>query len=464
MCGIIGAIGLDDVVGVLYNGMCALQHRGQDAAGMLTFGTHGARYKKGTGRVDHVFSEADLEGLSGRLGIAHTRYPTAGSNVLHEDSHPIMVWSTDPLGMVHNGNIVNYYPLREMLKAKGVFLDTGNDVEVMAKIFAYAYERTGNPFEAVENVMGQVRGAYSVLTAIEGKGLLAFRDPHGIRPLALGRNEQGYCLASETVVFDQLGYTYERDIRPGEAVLIDHDREISSQQFTNKEHRPCMFEWVYFSRPDSMLEQTSVYDVRLRLGRELAREFEHDADVVIPAPDTARTAAMGFAEEREMMHREGLIKNRYSPRTFILPDDEMREDAVRIKLNPIRSVVDKKRVAVIDDSIVRGTTSKRIVGLLDKAGAHEVHFLASCPPITDPCYYGIDIPTKEELIASGRSVEEIRTYIGADSLTYLSLEGLTRAIGMAPCMACLTGEYPIRVDDAERAYLALNRTKARSEH
>jgi amidophosphoribosyltransferase len=299
--------------------------------------------------------------------------------------------------------------------------------------------------------------------AIEGAGLLAMRDPNGIRPLILGKGERGYCVASESIVFQQLGYERVRDLERGEALWIRPDMTVESRIVSQApQHNPCMFEWVYFARPDSIIDDRAVYNARLKLGSELAREFKGEVDVVIPVPDTARTAAAKFAEVLGVKHREGLIKNRYSLRTFIMPDQESREMAVSVKLNPIISVIEGQRVAVVDDSIVRGTTSKHIVTLLRKAGAKEVHFVSTCPPIIHPCFYGIDMPTEDELIASSKSVDEIREYIGADSLTYLSLDGLKRALKKeSPCMACLTNDYPIPVSAGEKAAMADSRTCAR---
>lgn len=461
MCGVIGIIADRDIAPELYYGMCALQHRGQDAAGMLTF-NGGPKLKKGSGKVTDVFSADDIRRLHGNIGIAHTRYPTASSNNLNEDAHPFLVYASKRIGMVHNGNLTNYYEMREKVKKRGVFLDTENDVELMVKIFAYEYENSSDAFHAVKQLMQNVKGAYSVICGIEDVGLLAFRDPNGIRPLMLGKNEHGYCVASESIAFQQLGYERIRDLEPGEAVLIHVDGTLTAEIIDQREHRPCMFEWIYFARPDSMIDDRAVYNARLKLGFELAQQFKHEVDVVIPVPDTARTAAMKFAETLNVKHREGLIKNRYSLRTFIMPTQSSRETEVNIKLNPIISVIEGQRVAVVDDSIVRGTTSRRIVSLLRKAGAKEVHFLSTCPPITNPCFYGVDMPTKEELIASDKNVEEIRKFIDADSLTYLSLDGLKSALKKEnPCMACLTGEYPVPVESKEMALVATSRTNAR---
>lgn len=461
MCGILGIVSERDVAPELYYGMCSLQHRGQDAAGMLVFNGNGPWLKKGIGQVTEVFQPEDVLEMKGNVGIGHTRYPTASSNDKAEDAHPCIVASTKRIGMCHNGNLTNYYRIREMLKKRGVFLETENDVEPMAKIFAHEFEKTEDPFYAVKKVMEVVEGGYSVLVAIEGVGILAFRDPHGIRPLTFGKNNAGYCFSSESIVFQQLGYDRVRDVRAGEAILVKTDGSVEERTIMRGTPKPCMFEWIYFARPDSLIDDRSVWNARINLGLEMAKEWDKEIDVVIPVPDTARTAAMKFAETIGVKYREGLIKNRYSVRTFIMPDQESRERAVNIKLNPIISVVRDQRVAVVDDSIVRGTTSKRIVSLLRRAGAKEVHFISTCPPIVSPCFYGIDMPTKKELIASKKTIEEIREYIGADSLTYQSIENVKAATKKDDlCMACLTGEYPVEIKDKEQMSEA--RIKARN--
>ncbi|MDD9953568.1 MAG: amidophosphoribosyltransferase [Candidatus Woesearchaeota archaeon] len=461
MCGVIGIVTRGNAAAQLYYGMTALQHRGQDAAGMLTL-NGGPKMKKGLGHVDKIFSQHDIQELDGNIGIGHTRYPTASSNNKHEDAHPFLVSSTKRVGMIHNGNLTNYYALRELLKKRGVFLETENDVEMMSKIFAHEYEKKQDVFFAVERLMARVKGAYSVLTAIEDVGLVAFRDPNGIRPLMLGKNENGYCLASESIVFQQLGYERVRDLEAGEVILITKDLEVTNRIIKQKTAYPCMFEWVYFARPDSIIDDRAVYNARLQLGVQLAKIFEKEVDVVIPVPDTARTTALKFAETIGVKYREGLIKNRYSGRTFIMPDQKTREQAVSVKLNPIITVIKDKRVAVVDDSIVRGTTSKRIVMLLRNAGAKEVHFISACPPIKNPCFYGIDFPTDKELIAGARSVDEIREYMGADSLTYQSIEGVKTACKKTSmCMACLDGKYPLKIPMEQQEVMAAARAEAR---
>ncbi len=457
MCGIIGIISKKDVAARLCIGMLALQHRGQDACGMCVSDGKAMNCRKDVGLVTEVFPDKEIAKLKGNLGIGHVRYTTAGTNN-QKNSQPFTVKIPRNIAMASNGNTINTKDLDEYLWDNNVALDSTCDLEAVLGIFKLELKKvtgrqkitTENVLSAVGNMMKRVTGSYSLVALIEGVGLLAVRDPHGIRPLVFGKNQNGedtsYIFASESVAIDVLDYKVVCDVKSGEAILIDNEFNVTRRVFEqakNKGH--CMFEYVYFARPDSVLDHASVYDVRLALGRELAKEWSAKViDSVIAAPDTSRPAAASFANEIGANYTEGLIKNRYIGRTFIMPTQEERINALRVKINPISSVIKGKRIALVDDSIVRGTTSKKTVDLLRHAGAKEVHLLSSCPPITHPCIYGIDMPTYDELIANNKTVKEINDVLKADSLTYQTIDGLKRAIGIDHlCMACITGVYPI---------------------
>jgi len=431
MCGIIG-IKNENVSYPIYTGLNTIQHRGQESCGIIT--EYNGKYylKKDLGLVNKVFDERDLIDLAGNVGIGHVRYPTVGSDP-KKNAQPF--FTLDPkIAMVHNGNVVNYYQLRSELKREGRKIESGCDVEVILHSLAEELNKTKDIEESVYNVMDRVKGSYSCLALI-GNKLVAFRDPYGIRPFVYGKGK-GYAFASESSALDLMGYSLERDLKPGELMIVDD--KIESKIINKKGERHCMFEYVYFSRPDSVIEGRTVYDVRLELGKNI--DFDKDADIVIPVPDTSRPAALGFAEKNGIEYKEGLIKNRYTGRTFIMPTQSMRETAVKKNLNSIKSVVKDKKVVLVDDSIVRGTTSRRIVNMIRKAGAKEVHFVSSCPKLLYPCFYGIDFPCKEELIAR----KDYKKLIGADSVTYQSIEGLKKAIDIKGlCTACLDGDYVI---------------------
>lgn len=432
MCGIIG-VKNEDVAYPIYRGLNVIQHRGQDSCGIIT--EYDGKYymKKDEGLVRNVFNERALIDLVGDTGLGHVRYPTVGADP-RKNAQPF--FTLDPkIAMVHNGNVANYHELRDELKKKGRKLESGCDVEVILHFLAEQLKKKNDIEDAVYNVMERVKGSYSCLALIEGR-LIAFRDPHAIRPFVCGKNEEGYAFASESSALDLMGYEMERNLKPGELVIADDG--VESKLINGKEKKHCMFEYVYFSRPDSVIEGKTVYNIRLELGKNIP--FDKDADVVIPVPDTSRPAALGFAEENGLEYKEGLLKNRYTGRTFIMPTQEKREKAVKRNLNCIKSVIKDKKVVVVDDSIVRGTTSRRIVNLVRSAGAKEIHFVSSCPKLLYPCFYGIDFPSKEELIAN-KDYEKI---IGADSVTYQTIEGLKKAIGLKGlCTACLDGNYPI---------------------
>jgi amidophosphoribosyltransferase len=449
MCGIAGIIGSERVSYQLYRAMLALQHRGQNSAGMMTFDGEDTHLRKRLGLVSEVFDRESLEELEGNAGIAHVRYPTAGTDGV-KDSQPFLTNIPTTIALVENGNLTNDYEIRNALEKKGRKVGSGNDGESLLKLFASEYDN-GDPFHALEYLMSAAKGSYSVIIFVDG-GLMAFRDPFAIRPLVLGQRDGSYMFASETVALDVLGYRKVRDLEPGEAVLVTKEMKVVSRIIKKGEPRHCMFEWVYFGRADSVIDGVSVYEARLNLGRELVKLFDRDVDIVMPVPDTSIPAAIAFSEEKGLRYREGVIKNRYIGRTFIMDSQIERESAVRDKLNPMRSEVDGKRIAMIDDSIVRGTTSREIVDMLRKEGAREVHLLSTCPPIKNPCVYGIDFSTRGELIAGEKGSAEIREEIGCDSLTYMTMEGLSRAIGFdvaQMCTACLNGNYPTGINAAE---------------
>ncbi len=432
-CGVIGIYskkGLD-VAPYLHRALVALQHRGQDAAGFAVFDGKKIDARRGIGLVDSVIKPQDL-GVKGRMGIGHTRYPTHGDCRMC-DVQPMVYKGC---AAAHNGHLANYPELKEELEADGYEFTSSVDSEVVAFIF----DREKDPRKAVEAMMGRLEGAYSI-AAIAGGKLVVFRDPFAIRPLVWGENDDFICFASETVALDINDIPYKGDIRGGELAIVDGRGRMSRERLKPQKERHCMFEYVYFSRPDSIIDGKNVYDVRSRLGTMLASESPVKADLVVPVPDTSRTAAAAFAKKLGIECEEGLIKNRYIGRTFIMPDQGMRVDAVRLKLNPVRGMMEGKSVVLVDDSIVRGTTLKEIVALVRSAGAKKVHLRITCPPVKSPCFYGVDMSTYSELIANKKTVEEIGRYLGADSLSYLSMGGLAKAIGLSLCTGCLNEDY-----------------------
>ncbi len=474
MCGIVGVLGTNKASSELYNGLFAIQHRGQDGAGMYVADERETDLVKDDGLMDEVFDKQTLDDLTGEWGIGHVRYPTIGSDA-ERDAQPFKIEEPIEMGMVHNGNIVNY---RDLIEEYDLDLESTCDLELILHVFSSELEKEEEIdenalFSAAERTMESLNGSYSVITLIPDFGLFIFRDPRGIRPFVFGkkRNLDGtsFAAASENTVLDILGYKVLRDVMPGEAILIDGSTSYESRQIKNVEPKHCMFEWVYFARTDSTIERINVYEARFRLGRELAKEWrknEHDLDVVVPVPDTARTYALALSESLDVPYREGLMRNRYVGRTFIMPDQTSRETAVKTKLNPIIEEVKGKKVGLVDDSIVRGTTSKKLVKLMKDSGAEEVHFLVGSPPIISPCYYGIDIPTKEELKASTNSIEEIKKDINADSLTYQSIDGLVTGIAKDKdelCLACLDENYPTKVREDIREYFQEMRKESRKK-
>ena len=439
-CAVFGIRSNEDVFDSIYYGLYSLQHRGQESAGIATY-TDRINIHKDMGLVPDVFKDVYLQGNS---GIGHVRYSTTGESDI-ENTQPLMInYAKGGFAIAHNGNLVNPQELRSILERRGGVFSTTTDTEIIAQLIAQEHLKTGTFIEGIKSAMNYLRGAYSLVILQDDK-IIGVRDPWAIRPLVLGKSGDAYAIASESCAFDALGMTLIRDIKPSEILVIGDKLD---SYFGRKERTAhCMFEYVYFARPDSVIDGVSVYEVRKNLGRILAKKAPVKADMVVPIPDSGINVAIGYAQESGIPYGEGLIKNRYLGRTFIMPEQKEREMGVKIKLNPIRSEIEGKSLVVLDDSIVRGTTIKRIIKILREKGAKEVHVRISCPPLRFPCYYGINMQSKEEFVARKKSIEEIRKKIGADSLVYTSLEGLIKAIGLPReklCLACLTGDYPVR--------------------
>jgi amidophosphoribosyltransferase len=448
VCGVFGIRSDErDVARLSYFGLFALQHRGQESAGIAVSDHGRLTVLRDMGLVAQVFDEEQLQALPGDVAIGHTRYSTTGST-LWENAQPLVHHgAARTVAVGHNGNLTNTAALRSELADDGVSLASTSDTEVIAALLAHG---PADLPQAVANAMAQLQGAYSVVALADGK-LIGFRDPHGIRPLSLGRVGTDWVLASETCALDLIGATYERDVRPGEVVVVDADGLQAAQALPEGRQALCIFEHVYFARPDTTLAGAEVHGVRVRMGERLAAEAPVDADLVMPIPDSGTPAAVGYTRASGIPYSEGLIKNRYVGRTFIQPDQRMREQGIKLKFNPLAEVAGK-RLVIVDDSIVRGSTMRQLVAMLFDAGAAEVHVRVSSPPIVSPCFYGIDMADEAELAAAHRSVEQMREHIGATSLHYLSLEGMqaaTRLPAESVCRACFTREYPTRVP-AER--------------
>jgi len=465
-CGIFGvhAPG-EDVARLTFFGLFALQHRGQESAGIAVGDGSVVRLRRDMGLVSQVFDEQTLAGLrGGDVAVGHTRYSTTGSSSLRNAQPTLLKVPTGTIALVHNGNLVNTHSLAETLHAEGVEFDSTSDTELIGRLIAREAAAGLDLDRAVIEAMRHLRGAYAV-AMITPERLLAFRDPAGIRPLCLGTLNSGHVVvASETAALNVVGARLEREIDPGEVIVVD-DRGLRSRTFEGElRGTMCVFEFIYFARPDSQIYGRTLHLVRRRMGHELAKEHPVQADIVIPVPDTGWPAAIGYAEESGIPFGEGLIKNRYIHRTFIQPHQRLRDLGVRMKLTPLRDTVQGKRVVVVEDSIVRGTTSGQIIQMLREAGAREVHMRISSPPYRHPCFYGIDTPEPSRLLASKYSVEEISKIIGADSLGYLSIQGLIRAIDVDEdrfCMACFTGTYPVPIpDEARPGKHALERSDA----
>lgn len=455
-CAVFGIFGHEEAANLTYLGLYALQHRGQEASGIVSGDGDQFYIQKGMGLVADIYNKTILEKLPGRMAIGHNRYSTAGGNDL-KNVQPFNVnFAFGNLALAHNGNLINSQVLRNELEAYGAIFQSTSDTEVIIHLIAHS--RASTFLARVMDALNQVRGAFS-LVLMTDNGLIAVRDPHGLRPLCLGRVRGSWVVASETCAFDLLDAEYIREIEPGELVVLSDQGIDSHRPFPKVDPAMCVFEYVYFARPDSRIYgANAVYSTRKALGRRLAKESWVEADIVIPVPDSGVPAALGYSEGGGIPFETGLIRNHYVGRTFIEPEQSIRHFGVKVKLNAVPEVLAGKRVVVVDDSLVRGTTSRKIVKMLRNAGAKEVHMRISSPPIVAPCFYGIDTPTKKELIASNHSTEEIRKYITADSLAYLSLDGMLQSSPGAPaqyCNACFTEKYPIAFTRAEEMQLGL---------
>ena len=451
-CGVFGMYDFDgnDVATSIYYGLFALQHRGQESCGIAVSDTHGPKGKvlthKDMGLMHEAFTPETLAGLKGDIGVGHVRYSTAGSST-RENAQPLVLnYVKGTLGLAHNGNLINAPELRKELEYTGAIFQTTIDSEVIAYHIARERLNTRNVEEAVARAMKKIKGAYSLIVMSPRK-LIGARDPFGFKPLCIGKRDNAYILASETCALDTIGAEFIRDVEPGEVVTISPEKGIESDKsmcLPQKEQARCIFEYIYFARPDSIIDGVNVYHSRIQAGRFLAIDSPVEADIVTGVPESGNCAAMGYAMESGIPYGTAFVKNTYVGRTFIKPKQKNRESSVQVKLNPIREVVEGKRVIMIDDSIVRGTTSDRIVKMLRDAGAKEVHVRVSSPPFLWPCYFGTDVPAREQLIAYNRTIEEIRQIIGADSLGYLGIDRLSQMVeGLPICTGCFNGKYPI---------------------
>jgi len=461
MCGVIGLYGNADIFRDLYQGLLAIQHRGQDSAGIVTYSGR-FHTKKGNGLVQDIFTPENLGRLKGPIGIGHTRYPTIGGGP-GDDAQPFLVNSPFGIVMAHNGNVINYRQLKKDLFEKyHRLLNSDNDVEAVLNVFAeeLAAQRTKrltpqNVYKAVEGVYKNVKGSYSVVAYVAEQGMVAFRDPYGIKPLVYGLRRDGlipsYAFASESVALNIMGFSEIRNVEAGEAIFLDQGRTLHRRRVAHCPHSPCLFEWVYFARPDSFIDNVNVYLCRIELGRLLAEEVRRHnlkIDVVVPVPDSARDAAIEIARGLNLKYREALVKNRYIGRTFIMPAEEKRRSSVRMKLNPIASEFKGKNVLLVDDSIVRGNTSRAIVELVRECGAKKVYFAIYSPPLRYPCVYGIDMQTRTEFVARNADADQVAKKIGADKVIYQTLNSLKAAVRTGNpklthfCAACFDGLYP----------------------
>src|SRR5215468_1256187 len=452
-CGVFGIFGHEEAARLTYLGLYALQHRGQESAGIVSSDGSVLRAELGMGHVNDIFQEKSLTRLSGRAAIGHVRYSTAGKVSINEAQPFLVKCGFGQIALCHNGNLPDATEARHRLEMEGAIFSSTSDTEVV--LHRIARSRAVDVVDAVVESLKNEEGAFSMLFATP-ESVIAARDPRGFRPLCMGDLDGATVFASETCAFDLIGATYIRDVEPGEIIIVDSRGLRSFYAFEPKRVTHCVFEHVYFSRPDSLVFGRSVNKSRHRMGKQLARECPAEADIVVPVPDSGVAAAIGYAAQSGLKFRFALVRNHYVGRTFIEPQSQIRHFGVKIKLNPVRDLIEGKRVVLIDDSLVRGTTSKKIVKMVRDAGAVEVHMRISCPPTIAPCYYGVDTPTKEELIAAQNSIEDIRRYLDADSLGYLSIEGLLEAVGDPGaakfCTACYTGNYPTQIDIHDQTY------------
>jgi amidophosphoribosyltransferase len=452
-CGVFAIASISNVSTDVFYALRTLQHRGQESAGIAVY-NNGIKAIKGMGLAHQALKPDDVKNLKGELGIGHVRYSTVGSSTI-ENAQPIVV-STNygDIALAHNGEIVNADRIMDDLKKKGWAFITSSDSEIAVRLLANDIANTGDPVKSLKNLMSLLQGSYSMTIMIDNR-VFAIRDPLGFRPLCVGRTKGGYAAASESVVFDTLGGEFIRDVEPGEIVELLPGEVKSIKTSLSKGKAHCMFEWVYIARADSCIDTKLVYEVRRRIGQRLAKEQPVEADVIVPIPDSGRSHAIGYSEASGIRYSEGLMKNRYVERTFIMPDQSDRTTSVMLKLNPLKSILKDQRVVLVDDSIVRGTTIRQIVQIVRNAGAKEVHVRVGSPPIRSPCYFGIDMKTREEFAATGRTIEQIGKMITADSLGYISVEGLVDAIGLPAgdlCLGCLTEEYPLPVAGEKTRY------------
>ena len=468
MCGIIGILSNNEVVSELYDGLMPLQHRGQDSSGIATYDGK-FHIKKGMGLVREVFNERSMKWLTGNMGVGQTRYITASGPSLDE-AQPFMIFSPYGFSMVHNGNLTNYDELREELMQDNLRLvNSGSDSEIIMHVLANEMRKTVNQkgkfetklFKAVKGTSRRLKGSYSIIVSIAGKGLLAFRDPNGIRPLVMGvrkrSSKESYIFASENTMFNALDFKFLGDVEPGEAVFVDYNtRKVSRKKYETKERNICIFEYIYFARPDAMIDGISVYRARLRLGQALAKKIKKQykdlkVDVVVPAPSSANTAALTLAHDLGIKYREGLVKNNFVGRTFIMPGQKQRKKSIKYKLSALELELKKKNVLIVDDSIVRGNTSKEIIELVRRAGAKKVYLAVASAPLRWPCMYGIDMPVRKDFVADKLNIEQIKKKIGADELIYQDPKEMIRAVirkgkhyVKKPCSACFDGNYPTK--------------------
>lgn len=453
-CGVFAIYDHEEAANLTYLGLYALQHRGQESAGIVTSDGQTLHSDKGMGLVADLFNEEDLKDLPGHAAIGHVRYSTQGESHIKNAQPFVVEYSRGPIAIAHNGNLVNASHLRDELEAYGSIFQSSMDTEVIVHLIASRTEQS--LLERVTYALGRVKGAYSLAILTE-KSLVVARDPNGFRPLCLGKLKDSYVVASETCALDLIDAEYVRDVEPGEVIIINDKGLQSYKPFEEQKHTPCIFEFVYFARPDSLIFGQNVYDIRKNMGRILAMEHHVDADLVIPVPDSGVAAAIGYAEVSGIPFQMGLVRNHYIGRTFIEPKETIRHFGVKIKLNAIKGLIKGKRVVVVDDSIVRGTTSRKIIKMIRAAGAKEVHMRVSSPRTMASCFYGIDTPNPEELIAANNTVEEINKYITADTLGYMSVEGLYKSVtendneGATFCDACFTGNYPVEIGKKKKA-------------
>ncbi len=445
-CGVFGVYGHPEAANLVYLGLYALQHRGQESAGIVSSNRKALNYHRGMGLVADIFDSSILQRLEGTSAIGHNRYSTQGSTTIKNCQPLVVEYASGGIALAHNGNLVNFAELRRQLENRGSIFQSSSDSEVIIHLIAASQAPT--VVERVVEALAQIKGAYSLLVLTENE-MIAVRDPSGFRPLALGKLNDAVIVASETCALDLVRAEYIREVEPGEVIVVNESGMRSFKPFMPVPTRRCIFEYVYFARPDSLLFGRNVYQVRKQQGRALARECPADADIVVPVPDSGNAAALGYAEESRLPFEMALVRSHYVGRTFIEPRQSIRHFGVKIKFNPVSDLLRDKRVVLIEDSLVRGTTLRKVIPMLRQAGAREVHMRIAAPPTTHSCFYGIDTPTREELLASTHSIEEIRQFITADSLGYLSWKGLYSFLGEEPangfCDACFTGKYPVDI-------------------